>query len=170
MGMFMNSNYPCAGDDVWLALAVRSDAEWGRLLEVLAPPWRDAWQGAAAATRYAERARLDGLITSATGRWDAREFERRLTESGIPRVPVPVEQRTARERHVPRATAVPGRRAHILGPVTVYGLPWLRGDGERPASQVAPTLGDDNAFILPEILGLDEARVTELLASPAMNA
>jgi hypothetical protein len=35
---------------------------------------------------------------------------------------------------------------------------------------VAPTLGADNAFVLSEILGLDEARVTELLASPAMNA
>jgi crotonobetainyl-CoA:carnitine CoA-transferase CaiB-like acyl-CoA transferase len=163
-------NYPCAGDDVWLALAVRSDAEWDRLLEVLAPPWRDAWQGAGAAARYAERARLDGLIASATARWDARELERRLTESGIPAsrclsTSELLEADTFRERRLFQDI-----EHHILGPVTVYGLPWLRGDGERPAPRVAPTLGADNAFVLSELLGLDEALVKELLASPAMNA
>lgn len=58
--------YPCAGDDEWIAITVRSPAEWRRLVELLdVPPLRDS-RFADPAVRAREQPYLDRIIAAWT--------------------------------------------------------------------------------------------------------
>ena len=64
--------YPCRGDDRWIAIAVRDDAGWQQLCDVLGhPEWTaDArWIDAAGRLQSAEE--LDAELSQATAELDA---------------------------------------------------------------------------------------------------
>src|SRR5437667_2856543 len=72
--------YPCAGDDRWIAISVRSDAEWAALCRVLGcgdPRF------ATHAARVLAAAELDALVAEATRSRDARELMDALQAAGI---------------------------------------------------------------------------------------
>src|SRR5947208_36134 len=62
-----DGGYPCGGDDRWIALSVRGEAEWRALCSVLAEP---AWLGDARVVTHAARVvnaeALDALVAAAT--------------------------------------------------------------------------------------------------------
>ena len=63
--------YPCAGDDEWVAIACRDDADWGRLAAAIDRPWCGDKAFADIEARLAAEDRLDGLV----GEWTARARE-----------------------------------------------------------------------------------------------
>ena len=77
--------YPCAGDDEWLVVDVRGDADWGRLVAVLGrPELVGDPRFATAADRVAHRDAVDDLITAWTTQHPPREAMTRLQEVGVP--------------------------------------------------------------------------------------
>jgi crotonobetainyl-CoA:carnitine CoA-transferase CaiB-like acyl-CoA transferase len=77
--------YPCAGDDEWLVIDVRGDADWARLAAVLGrPELADDPRFAAAADRVAHRDALDELVTGWTTQRPPREAMTLLQEAGVP--------------------------------------------------------------------------------------
>jgi crotonobetainyl-CoA:carnitine CoA-transferase CaiB-like acyl-CoA transferase len=77
--------YPCAGDDEWLVVDVRGDADWARLTAVLgrAELAEDA-RFATAADRVAHRDAVDDLVAEWTTRHAPREAMTLLQEAGVP--------------------------------------------------------------------------------------
>src|SRR5207244_3238053 len=76
--------YPCAGDDRWIAVSVRGDAEWRAFCDVLArPAWGDDARFATEAARVAAAGVLDALVAEATVSHDAAELMQRLQAAGI---------------------------------------------------------------------------------------
>src|SRR5262249_17565985 len=77
--------YPAAGTDRWLAIAVRDDAQWQALCEVIAQPelGQDP-RFATAAARLAHRDTLDTILTAWTQEHDAPVAEAALRARGIP--------------------------------------------------------------------------------------
>jgi crotonobetainyl-CoA:carnitine CoA-transferase CaiB-like acyl-CoA transferase len=77
--------YPCAGDDEWLVVDVRGDADWERLVAVLGrPELAGDPRFAAAAGRVAHRDTVDELITAWTAQHPPREAMTRLQQAGVP--------------------------------------------------------------------------------------
>jgi len=161
--------YPAAGDDEWIAIAVTSDAEWRALGAAIGPT------NAAGDARFRtleDRLRnvdaLDALVGSWTSQLDRHACAERLQAAGIPASAVETshdlvhDPQLLSQRHfvtVPhplhRQTTVEGPRFHLSRTPGAVG-------------PVAPTLGADNDFVLREILGYDDERITSLVLAGAL--
>ncbi len=77
--------YPCAGDDEWLVIDSRGDADWARLAAVLGrPELAGDLRFVAAVQRLAHRDAVDELVTAWTMQHSPREGMTRLQEAGVP--------------------------------------------------------------------------------------
>ena len=162
--------YACAGDDRWVAVTVADDAEWAALCRVLEQPdlASDA-RFATAAARLEHRAVLDGLLTSYTEKLEPEEAERRLQDAGVAASVVKssreiiVDPQLLHRNHFVEIPNSAGK------PTTVEGS---RSRLSRTPAQVgglAPTLGRDNEYVLKEILGYSDERVSELVIAGALE-
>lgn len=156
--------YPCAGEDLWVAIAVVTDEQWRALREILGDPeWARAPELDAARGRRAQHDRIDEAIRAWTRERTREEAAERLRGTGIPATEVtngwaihPNPQLEHREFFQIQEHPFGGRLRYPGQPMRVDGLgpPWHKW--------VAPTLGQHNEEILRDVLGLDERRIEEL--------
>ncbi len=146
--------FRCAGDDAWIAVAVRTDAEWQALCAEmarpdLAPSWPDA------ASRRAAKTVLNELLATWLADQDADAAEARLLARGIP---------AARTRHFGDVITDPhlaerGVFPEVADGTRTFALPWRDSDGWRGRMEPAPALGADNDYVFAGLLGLDQDEI-----------
>ena len=159
--------YACRGEDEWVALAVVNDDHWRALVAALGvPAWARDPALAQAAARRARQVEIDRELA----RWFAdRERDpvvELLLERGIPAAPVTGArmadrnpQMLARGFFQPLDHPVVGKHLHA-------GLPMRFARREHPwYAAPTPTLGEHNARLLGELLGLSDEELAELGAS-----
>lgn len=73
--------YACAGDDQWVAIAVRDDADWRALAAELG---RSDWRDLDLAARRARQAEIDRVIAAWTQGREAPDVESLLQRAGVP--------------------------------------------------------------------------------------
>jgi crotonobetainyl-CoA:carnitine CoA-transferase CaiB-like acyl-CoA transferase len=157
--------YPCAGDDRWLAVSVRGEAEWRAFRDVLArPAWAEDARFATHESRVAHATALDDAIAAATRSEDAAALAARLQEVGIAAGVVA----SALDLHADPVLTGWGFfqwLEHPARPAAPYEGHALRL-AETPGRLrwPAPTLGEHTALVLGELLGLPEAEVDRLVA------
>ena len=155
--------YPTA-DDSWVALSIRDDPEWQRLVEVLGSP---AWAADPVLIDGAVRTERHDEIDAALAEWtlahSASEVVERLRRAGIPAAETLVATRMYGEPQLeargyyqaldhPRS----GERRYPTWPIKF-------SYGPEPAfASVAPTLGQHNREILQEELGLSDQDLARL--------
>lgn len=163
-------NYPTRGPDRWIAIAVRTDAEWRALLRVLMPDTAGELAKLTRDERRRRRDEIDALISAATTDRDGDQLAARLRDGGVPAgvCAAPLEL-LARAEFV-RRNLFDFVQHDVIGRVPVYNLPWLVPGTPRPSPRPGPKLGEHNEFVLSDILDYDQARVAELLAGPELNA
>jgi crotonobetainyl-CoA:carnitine CoA-transferase CaiB-like acyl-CoA transferase len=162
--------YPAAGDDQWIAIACRNDREW----QVLAAAMERAELGAD--RRYASldrrqraSAELDKLIGEWTARRPPRETERHLQELGVPAYAVQNAGEIASDPQVIHR----GQLVEVPHPLT--GTMWVENSRYKlmrtPAlvERPGPTLGQHTQYVLEEILGYSEDRVSQLAMDGALS-
>lgn len=158
--------YPAAGDDEWVAIACRDDADWRRFGEVVGDPWVATPAWADAGGRRAARAAIDDRVAAWTRRHGKFEVQSRLLAAGVPAAAV----QTPEERidHDP-ATAAWGLWPEVehpeIGRVRVDGLPIHLSETDWHVATGAPTLGQHNHEVLCGLLGLSGAELDELEAA-----
>jgi crotonobetainyl-CoA:carnitine CoA-transferase CaiB-like acyl-CoA transferase len=156
--------YPCAGEDRWIAIAVTSEAEWQALCSVIERPDLAGDPGLSDAAGRRRRAdALDAAIALWSKHQNDEAAMHRLQAAGVPAGP---SLDIARVYHYPQL-----RAGGYLTPLRTSdgdvrdlpGLPWRFA--ELPAHHIAaaPVLGQDNAYVYQELLGLSEAEVTRLM-------
>ena len=162
--------YPAAGDDDWVAIVCRDDDDWRRLCgamknEELA---RDA-RYASVAGRLEHREAIDSSIADWSRTLNRGAIESRLQSHGVPAHQV---QNSADAYADPQFT----HRGHFvaldhpsLGKFTVEGPRAKLSRTPAAVRRAAPSLGQDNQHVLERILGYDEARISELVASGALG-
>ena len=80
--------YPCAGDDEWVVITVRDDADFAALAGVTGQPGPDGGPGyATAAGRVAGRAQIDAAVTAWTRQHTPRQAAAALQAAGVPAGP-----------------------------------------------------------------------------------
>jgi crotonobetainyl-CoA:carnitine CoA-transferase CaiB-like acyl-CoA transferase len=157
--------YRCRGDDAWVALSVRDDAEWVQLRTVLGDPVELRDPGlATAAGRVAAHDGIDAAIARWTSPRAPADAARALQEAGIPAGPVLTEADAAadpqlHERGFFQLLEHPSAGTHFhAGPnFRLTGTPlqlW----------RAAPTLGQDNEYVYRELLGVSDEEYAELVA------
>jgi crotonobetainyl-CoA:carnitine CoA-transferase CaiB-like acyl-CoA transferase len=157
--------YPCKGEDSWIALVVRDDDEWQRLCEVLSmsglvsdPRFNSVLN------RWRNRREIDPEIASRTIAYERIELTGLLQEKGVPAsallsVPDLMEDRHLKMRKYwdriddPR----PGFGSYICkGKGFTLSETPMKTDGR------APDLGEHNAYVYGELLGMSEEDMKEL--------
>lgn len=157
--------YPCAKDNTWCVIAVGDDDEWNRFKDALRAecPWVDDAKFATAKDRIANEAELDDRIAQWTKTRSDREAAMYLQNAGVSAgmvqdaaVSLSDEHAKARDyfREIdfgegeaqPRFLKITGPMINIASaPKTTYAA--------------EPTFGQDNEYILKNILGMNDEEI-----------
>jgi crotonobetainyl-CoA:carnitine CoA-transferase CaiB-like acyl-CoA transferase len=157
--------FPSAGDDDWVAVTVRGDADWAALCGVIQR--RDLLADPAlsdAAGRDAQRGRVDAALTEWTARRSPFEAMEELQSAGVPAGAM------LRAIDMPAWAYYRQRRA-FREEIHPYGTePWVMENVQIHAERVAdpplmpaPLLGEQTYQIAEELLGLDAAQTDDLV-------
>ena len=159
--------YPCAGNDEWIAICVRSDAEWDALKRVLGQPqWAEQEQFSDQILRWEHRGQLDQQLGAWTAAREKTEIFAALRAERIPSSPVWKTLELLRDPAHLRARGFyePLRHPEV-GIWMVHGWLW-RSSGAGPCVLApAPDFGQHNSDILGGLLGLSEAEQSALAAA-----
>lgn len=151
------------GEDRWVSLSVRDDAEWQRLCGVMGQPElaSDA-QFQTLAARKDNEAALEEIVTAWTQERTAAEATVSLQQAGIPAYPsldaidmINSPHVGARDYFVELEHPEVGKRRHM-------GVPWTMSRTPCGVERPAPCLGQDTDAILTEIVGLSQEEVAAL--------
>ena len=160
--------FACAGEDRWIALAARDDAEWARLAALIGG---EALDGAFAslAGRKASEDRLEALVEAWTSTRHVGDLERDLQAQGIAaHRAADSADLLADPQMVARGHFI--RMPHPLGGECVVEASRFRLS-ETPARCIrpAPHFGRDTREVLMSILGYGADRVAALDAAGALR-
>jgi crotonobetainyl-CoA:carnitine CoA-transferase CaiB-like acyl-CoA transferase len=157
--------YPAAGEDEWVAIACRSDAEWRALAGAIGAAWANEARFAALAGRLAAQDELDVKLAEWTRARAKAATVAALEQVGVPAAPVakPAE----RVDHDPATSGFglwPTVHHAKMGDVRVDGLPvhFARTDWE--IRRGGPCLGEHTEEVLTGLLGLSREEVAKLRA------
>ena len=153
--------YPCRGGE-WISIAVSSDSAWKALVDAMGRP---ALAEDARFERHADRkmheVELDRLIREWTASCDARELAVELQRRGVAATKSYSSIDLISDPHLwtrgffREVTDGAGRTRPIVGP------PWKMSRAAH-VTDGAPHLGEHNAYVLGEILGLSVAEQQKL--------
>ena len=165
-----HNNYPCAGEDAWVAIAVRTEEEWRALAGVIEnddPGCSDLAADARFAdksSRWTNRRELDDLIASWTRKFSPQQVVDRLQAAGVAAMPVMNIADQFADPHLnARETYVEIDHPHV-GAEMIYGVPWRFSDTPGSVRAPAPLLGQHNEYVLQQLLGMDETALSALVA------
>ena len=162
--MVPHGNFRCRAEDSWVAIAVRSDAEWSRLCEVMET--RDL----AADPRYSNLAgRLKDVdhIEAAVSEWTAGQeayaVMERLQAVGIPSAPVSKAAEVLENPQL-QARGFFDEVAHPLtGTYRHAGTPWRLANSPQKPREPSPTLGQHSVEVFRQLLGMPEQEINRLV-------
>lgn len=160
--------FPCAGDDRWIAIAVRSAGEWAALCRVL------DLAGLAArpelvdlAARHAAAGEIEAAIAARTAGCDAWRLAEALQDAGVPASPV--EDVGDLVGHDPMREGFLKEIEHPAGISMLLQHEPVTWNNERFPLERAPFMGEHTANVLSELLGLDAEELAELAASGVLS-
>lgn len=151
--------YPTRGDDRWIAISWPDQRAWAQFAQVMHGEWPAPAGGDAALDR------LDAQIAAATGAFDGYELMGRLQAAGVPAGVVQTaadlmerDPQLAHRNFMPTlANAALGAFAHQATPIKMSRMPLVM--------RTAPDLGEANAYVARDLIGLSTAAYDDLVAS-----
>jgi crotonobetainyl-CoA:carnitine CoA-transferase CaiB-like acyl-CoA transferase len=156
--------YPAAGDDRWLTISVTSDDEWAAFARAIGRPelaaderYREASQ------RRSRREEIDAIVRAWTARQDAWSATRALQDAGVAAGPVLSVRDLLLDPHL-RARGFYEYVEHWqpMGVRPLIGRPYVFRNTPLRIRKPAPRYGEDNSYVLRDVLRLDEAEIASL--------
>ncbi len=161
--------YRCAGDDQWVAIAVRSDEEWARLCHIIGNPNLSSdSRFSSFKARKENEDELDRIVSEWTMDFSPMEAARILQGEDIAAGPVMDAVALLDDPHFRERGVVVEMEHTEVGPREVAGLPIRFGDMARPGYYSAPLLGEHNDAALGGLLGHGEAELERLKRTKAI--
>jgi crotonobetainyl-CoA:carnitine CoA-transferase CaiB-like acyl-CoA transferase len=159
--LFPHGMFPAAGEDRWVAIAVRDDRDWTALC--------DAMDRADLLARRAEREEVEAAISAWTREREPAEIEAQLQARGVPAhtaLDTPGLFRDPQLQHRGHFIEIP----HQIFQTTTIESSRLRLSRARArVPEQALSLGRDNGRVLEEILGLSTERIADLTARGVLS-
>jgi crotonobetainyl-CoA:carnitine CoA-transferase CaiB-like acyl-CoA transferase len=155
--------YRCAGQDEWVSIAVGGDAEWAGLVRAMGgPAWAKDAVFATAEGRKANESHLDAMI----GEWTADkgyiEVMHRLQSEGVAATPSFKASDLFSDPHILERGQVQEVDHPVLGRRKTITSPYRMSETPPAIQGTAPLLGEDNDYVLHDLLGLSKDEVDRL--------
>ena len=152
--------YPCLGQDRWLAIGVEDDQQWRSLVAAMgSPSWALEQRFASVDGRRGHEQELDRRVGAWTADHDAHPLMQRLQQVGVPAGVVLHPEELLGDpqlRHRGFYRPVPGTDSRFAS------QGWRFGSSPPPALSAPPEFGQDNEWVLRELLGLSAPEVGAL--------
>ena len=162
--------YRCAGEEEWLAITCRDDADWRGLVAAMgSPTWATDATYAGVEGRRAGAEEIDARI----GEWTAAQSKDAVAHAcqthGVPAAPMLTgAEMTTDAQYVARGFAVqidqPG-----VGPLVLDGAAFRGARMAGPDIRRAPDLGEHTRQIARDQLGLDDDEIDRLLVAGVLE-
>jgi crotonobetainyl-CoA:carnitine CoA-transferase CaiB-like acyl-CoA transferase len=155
--------YPCRGEDMWLSLSVANDTQWRALCQITGQPQlaQDP-RFATLPARHEHADALDAILAAWTRERDHYQVMHLLQAHGIAAGAVLKGGETITDPHL-HALGFWDEVDHPeSGPYQQVTTPWQLSRSPRRTTTPAPSLGQHNAYVLGDILGLSEQEIAEL--------
>lgn len=157
--------YPCKGENAWLAIAVRTDAEWKALCHAVGRPGlADDPRFATAKARLDHQDTLDALITEWSRQQVNTEAMEALQRAGVPAAACQdVIQLLEQDPHLKARGMFVWVDTPGIGRVAIQRMPGDVKGSLRCVYAPAPQLGEHNEYVFKGLLGLSTAEYDQLV-------
>jgi len=155
--------YRCRGHDRWISIAVGNDEEWKALCKVMGDPeWAKDEKFSDPFLRWLNQEELDRLIETWTVNYDCLELMKILQEAGVAAMPSFNTKDLAEDPHLKERKAFSLLEHPKFGKYYVLSPPWRLSDTPVEATKCFPDIGEDNRYVLGELLGMSDEEIEEL--------
>ena len=155
--------YACAGDDDWVAIACRDQADWEAFVAAVGEGWCREPQFADVNARCAAQDALDAHVGAWTATLAKFEVEQRLRDAGVPVAAVmKPEERIDIDSSSGDFGLWPTVRHAKMGEVRVDGQPVHFSRTDWHLERGGPCLGEHNEEVLTRLLGHSAEEVAAL--------
>ena len=156
-------NYPCQGDDAWVSIAVRTEAEWQGLADAMQrPPWAAAPQFASRYARLQHRQELDAHLSEWTRQQTPWAVTETLQAHGVAAFPVLNAEQRLFNPHFRERGLYAEIEHPALGAEPIFNLMWQLSRTPPQIQSPAPLLGEHNPDIFANLLGMPPAELSRL--------
>jgi crotonobetainyl-CoA:carnitine CoA-transferase CaiB-like acyl-CoA transferase len=150
----------CAGEDDWISVVARTQAEWQALCGIV--PGLSDMAGLDLAQRMAAAPAIDAALNAWAAGQSAPVAARTLLDAGIPAAALARSEDLLKSPHL-AARGFWDRHGDGVLP----GLPWRASFGR--ATGPAPAMGEHTDDVLSNVLGLTPERIAELRANGVLG-
>ena len=143
----------CQGDDNWISVVARTDAEWRALCNLV--PGLSGMAALDLNQRLDAQRVIDAVLAAWAGAQSASAAAQSLLNAGIPAAALARYEDLVKSPHLAAREFWDGHGAGVLP-----GVPWRASFGRTTGP--APELGADSDHVLANVLGLSQERIVEL--------
>ncbi len=156
--------YRCRGTDKWISIAIDTDEEWRSFCQAIGEPeWVNSEQFGEKQGRLRNREELDRLVNEWTSHHSPYEAMEILQQFGVAAVPVMnVEDQFADPHFRDRQTFIEVEHP-LVGIELLPENPLRLSKTPGGIRRHAPALGEQNDYVLGELLGLSPENIAELV-------
>lgn len=164
--------YQCQGDERWLTVTARNDAEWLSLAQLVTTDGGAEWgqKGVPQTLKeaYARHDEVDAILANWAKQQDQTEAIAKFRKAGLPAGPVNDARDLLLDPHLKARgfyEMVPHDPSLNVGTRPMIGRPWKLSDTEVTIRRAGPRLGEANDYVLKALLGLSEDQINQLVAN-----
>ena len=155
--------YPCKGDDEWVTITLASEEEWGSFCDAIGnPDWIKDEKFSDPVRRCENHDELDKLIGDWTRQHDKHEIMRILQKAGLAAAPVLSYAEVLDDAQFKSRGFFETINRPVTGTHPYPGFPVKFSETPVSIRRPAPTIGQDNEYVLKNILGMSDGEIKQL--------
>jgi benzylsuccinate CoA-transferase BbsF subunit len=161
--------FVCAGEDRWVAIAAWDDDEWGRLAAAMGLDPAAAARWSTFDARRADVDAVETLVSAWTAHRDPLQVAEALQGEGLEAVPVADLADASADPQLHHRRHFVTLEHPCMGPCGYERNGFRLSDAAAGFAHPSPTLGEHNAHVLGDILGISTAEQTRLAADGVLE-
>ena len=162
--------YPCNGDDRWAAFAVFTDEEWQAFCKVIGDPeWTREERFKTLNGRKENEDELDRLVTEWTRGYTAEQVMTMMQSAGVSAGVVQSPEDLYSDPQLEHREHFLTLDHPVVGPYKCHNEASRFSRTPPVFRRAGPCLGEDNEYVLKEILHLNDDEISDLYAGGAIT-